>query len=236
MSTSSCAVPEPAASSESDIELRCLAASFTVVAGLPDTRHRSGRLDVDGIVAGQALDIVDIETHGAVIAVEQEARQGRGQHHGIAHRDVDRGAAEFGRAPRHRHDARGAGEFRNVEIDLGGAVGCDRDDAGIERERLLRRRAALQLGSRIAARLDLAACALHAVDQLAVEIADLRAHLALAEIVIVGRRRLVIGEVENADIDGGDHHLGVLAGVEAAELDRNLQARSSAAPKPAATA
>ena len=29
-----------------------------------------------------------------MIAVEQKARQGRGQHHGIAHRDVNRGAAE----------------------------------------------------------------------------------------------------------------------------------------------
>ncbi len=108
-----------------------------------------------------------------MIAVEQEARQGRRQHDRIAHRDVSRGAAEFGRGPGHRHQARGAGEFRNIEIDLGRAVGCDSDDAGIKRERLLRRRAALQLGSGIAARLDLTSRPLHAVDQLAVEIADL---------------------------------------------------------------
>ena len=49
--------------------------------------------------------------------------------------------------PGHRHHAHGAGEVRDVERDLGGAVGLDRDDAGIERERLLRRRRALQLGA-----------------------------------------------------------------------------------------
>ena len=37
ISTSKFAVPAPPASSASDIELRCLAASFSVVAGLPDT-------------------------------------------------------------------------------------------------------------------------------------------------------------------------------------------------------
>ena len=147
MSTSRLAVPAPPASSASDIEVRCLAASLTVVAGLPVTFTGPDALDVDGVIAGCAFDIVEIETHGAVIAVEQEARQGRGQHHGIAHRDVGRGAAEFGRGPRHRHHPRGAGEFRNVETDLGGAVGADRDDAGIQRQRLLRRRAALQLGA-----------------------------------------------------------------------------------------
>ena len=53
------------------------------------------------------------------------------------------------------------------------AVGADRDDAGIQRQRLLRRRTALQLGAAgIAAGADLAARALHAVDQLPVEVAD----------------------------------------------------------------
>ena len=93
------------------------------------------------------------------------------------------------------------------------AVGADRDDAGIQRQRLLRRRAALQLGAGgIAAGLELAAGALHAVDQLPVEVADFRGHAALAEIIIVRRRRLVIGQVENADIDRGNDDLGVFAG------------------------
>ena len=89
----------------------------------------------------------------------------------------------------------------------------DRDDAGIQRQRLLRRRTALQLGAGgIAAGLDLAARALHAVDQLPIEVADFRRHAALAEIVVVRRRRLVVGQIENADIDGGNDDLGVFAG------------------------
>ena len=189
-------------------------------------RHLDGAcdLDIDGVVAGRAFDVVEVETHGALVAVEQEARQGRGQHHRIAHGDVDRGAAEFGRRPRHRHHPRGAGEFGNVEADLRRTVGADRDDAGIERQRLLRGRAALQFAAGgVAAGFDLAAGALHAVDQLSVEVADLRGQAALAEIVIVRRRRLVVGQVEDADVDGGNDDLGVFAGIEPAELDRNLQ-------------
>ena len=123
------------------------------------------------------------------------------------------------------------------KADLGGAVGADRDDAGIQRQRLLRGRRALQLGAAgIAAGLDLAARALHAVDQLPIEVADFRGQAALAEIIVVRRRRLVIGQIENADIDRGDDDLGVLAGIEPAELDRNLQRAARAAPAAAATA
>ena len=107
------------------------------------------------------------------------------------------------------------------------AVGADRDDPRIERQRLLRGRRALQLGAGgIATGPDLAARTLHAVDQLPVEVADLGRQAALAEIVIIRRRRLVIGQIENADIDRGDDDLGVLAGIEPAELDRNLQCRA----------
>ena len=162
--------------------------------------------------------------HGAAIAVEQEARQRRGQHHRIADGDVADRAADLVLAPGHRHHARGAGEVRDVEHDLGGAVGLDGDDAGIERERLLRRRRALQLGRRrVAAGPDLAARALHAVDELAVEVADVGGEPALAEIVVVGRRRLVAGQVEDADIDRGDDDARLLAGGEPADLDRNAQ-------------
>ena len=176
------------------------------------------------IVAGRAFDIVELEMHGAAIAVEQEARQRRGQHHRIADDDVAGGAADLVLAPGDRHHARGAGEIRDVEHDLGGAVGLDRDDAGIERERLLRRRRALQLGrARIAAGADLAARALHAVDQLAVEVADVGGEPALAEVIVVGRRRLVAGEIEDADIDRGDDDARLLAGAEPADLDRNAQ-------------
>jgi hypothetical protein len=89
----------------------------------------------------------------------------------------------------------------------------------------LRRRRALQLRAGVAAGPDLAARALHAVDELAIEIADLRRQPPLAEIVVIRRRRLVVGEVENADVNRGNHDLGVLAGIESFEPDRNLQRR-----------
>ncbi len=101
---------------ERDNELRCLAASFTIGGGI--TGHSSpGRPSstLDDVVAGLALDIVDVQTHRAVVAVEQEARQRRRQHQDRAGHDVGGGAAELGRGPRHRHHARGAGELRNVE-------------------------------------------------------------------------------------------------------------------------
>ena len=185
--------------------------------------YRPRGLDGDGEVTGCAFDIVDVEAHGALVAVEQEARQSRGQHHGIAHGDIGRGAAELGGRPGHRHHPRGAGELRNVKADFGRAVRTDRDDAGVKRQRLLRRRAAGQLRTRVAAGFDLATRALHAVDQLAVEVAHFGGEAALAEIEIVRRRRLVVGEIEDADIDGGDDDLGVLAGIETADLHRNLQ-------------
>ena len=153
----------------------------------------------------------------AAIAGEQEARQRRGEHHRIADDDVADGAADLVLRPGDRHHARGAGEGRDVEHDLGGAVGLDGDDAGIERERLLRRRrcpAARAPRPSPPVRI-CAARALHAVDELAVEVADLGGEPALAEIVVVGRRRLVVGQVEDADVDRGDDDARLLAGARA---------------------
>ena len=156
----------------------------------------------DLIIAGLAFDIVEVEPERALVAHQQEARERGGEHHGIAHHDVGRGVADLVVAPGDRHHPHGADEARNVEADLGGAVRTNRDDAGIERERCLGRRTALQLAfAAVATRPDLAPGALHAVDQLAVQVADLGGELALAEIISVGVGRLVVGEIEDTDID-----------------------------------
>jgi hypothetical protein len=55
---------------------------------------------------------------------------------------------------------------------------------------------------------------------LPINISDLSSEPPLAEIVIVGRRRLVIGEIENADIDGGHDDMRLLAGRKTRELYR----------------
>ena len=73
-------------------------------------------------------------------------------------------------------------KFRNVERDFGRAVGFDAYDAGIERERRLRRRVPAAPPPCVAAGADRAARALHAVDQLTIEVADLGTEPALAEI------------------------------------------------------
>ena len=164
-------------------------------------RRRHG----DRVIAGLPFDIVEIEMNGRAVAGKQEARQRRRQHDRIAHDDVGGGVADLVLAPRHRHDAQRAFEIGHVERNLRVAVRADRDDAGIERHRRSRGRTALQLRALVAAGANLAARALHAVDQLAVEVADFRRKRALAEIVIVGRRRLVVRQIENADVDRGDH-------------------------------
>ena len=161
-----------------------------------------------------------------LVAGQQEARQGGRDHHRIAHHHVAGAMADLVLAPGRRHHPDRAGEGGNVEADFGGAVGADRDDAGIEGKRRLGRRAALQRPfAGIAAGADLALGALHAVDQLAVKVADLGRELALPEIIVVGRRHFIIGEIEDADIDGRDDHARLLAGAEPGQLDRYAQRR-----------
>src|SRR5262249_36912163 len=116
------------------------------------------------------------------------------------------------------------GKRRDVEASLSGAVGPDGDDAGIERERGLRRRATLQLaGAAVATSADLPLGTLHAVDQLAVKVSDLGRQLALPEEVILGRGRVVIGEVEDADIHRRRHDPRYIARGESGNLDRHAE-------------
>ena len=88
-------------------------------------------------------------------------------------------------------------EIGKLEVDVGAAVGADLDDAGIERHDRLDRRVALHLrAGRVAARAQLAAFGAHAVDQPAIEIADLEAELGLGIEPLLRRRCFELGEVE----------------------------------------
>jgi hypothetical protein len=138
------------------------------------------------VVAGLTLDIVEIEMKRGAVAGKQKARQGRGQYDRIADSDIGRSLADFVLAPGHRHDSQCAGEIRNVERNIGGAVLADGDETREQCHRRSGWRTALQLRAFVAAAADLAACALHAVDQVAVEVADIGRQRALAEIVIAG--------------------------------------------------
>src|SRR6202011_4585003 len=122
--------------------------------------------DLHAVVAGRCFNVVDVKTHGAAVAVEQETRKRCRDDQWIADRHVTSGAADLILRPGDGHDTRSAGEVRNVKHDLSGAVGFDRDNAGIKRERLLCGRRALQIRTRVATGLDLTARALHAIDNL----------------------------------------------------------------------
>ena len=115
-------------------------------------------------------------------------------------------------------------------MHLGGAVGLDRDDAGIERERLLRRRRCPaarppRCRRRCGSGRACPACRRSAGRR----DRGFRREPALAEIVVVGRRRLVVGQVEDADIDGGDDDARLLAGAQARRPSPECAARCSAA-------
>ena len=183
----------------------------------------TARAHRDGVFTRRTFDVIEFEMHGAAVTDQQEARQRGGEHNRIADDDIADRTADLVLAPGHRHDARGAGERRNVERHFGGAVRLHRDDTGIERKRRLRWRTAAKLGAGVAAGLDLANRALQAVDQLTVKVAQLGRQPPLAEIMVIRRRGLVVGQIENAEIDGGDDDARLLACGKPVHFDRNAQ-------------
>ena len=169
-------------------------------------------LELEAVVAGSTRDVVDLDEEPRAVAGEQELRDAGADHHRIADQHVLDRMADAVARPGHGHDADGAVELRHVEGDRRLAVGADFDDAGIEGHQLLGGRGRGEPRSAaVAAGADLARHALHAVDEQAVEIADLDAELALAEIPVVRRGRLEVGEVEDAEVDRGDRDEGFRA-------------------------
>ena len=121
------------------------------------------------------------------------------------------GMADAVLGPGHRHDADGAVEVGHVEGDGRLAVGADLRRCRNRRRPASRSAAALRAATAPPSPPErtVAGHALHAVDQEAVEVADLDAELALAEIPVVRRRRLEVGEVEDAEVDRGDRDIGL---------------------------
>ena len=190
--------------------------------GLVAGREVSGRGDRQLVIAGGAVGVGDIEAHGRGIAGRQEARQAGRDHHRIAHDDIGLGMADGFLGPGDGHDAHGAVELRDVEVDPRLAVGIEFNRAGEEGDQLLGRRTALRLHvGAVATCPELAGGAERAVDQAAIKVADLETQHALTEEPILRIWRLVVGEIEDADIDGRDHHIGVAAGLRAVDGDRD---------------
>ena len=149
--------------------------------------------------------------HLRAVAEIEEARQRRGDDDGVAHDHVRLGRADLALRPGDRHHADRAVESGDIEADVGDAVGADLDHAGKQRERGLRRQIALEVAAAVAAAVQRAGGAFHAVDQEAVEVANVHAELALAEEITGRVGGLEAGQVQNADIDGGDRDLGLLS-------------------------
>ena len=191
-----------------------------------------GRTSRNGqpVSAGRALDIVQIELETCVIAERQESRSRRQHRHRITHDDVAARAAELVGAPRDRHHPDRSVELRQVEIDACLSVGTDPHDAGELGHRRLDWRATLHrhAAPTVATRPQPARIRMHAVDQPAIEIAQLGAELRLRVEPLLWPRRLVARQIEDADVDRGNRDVGLLVGPEPVELDRHREPRSGA--------
>ena len=159
-------------------------------------------VEIERIVARFALDVVDVDMH------LRDGRRRRGSAASVAATTTGSrtitsasGRADLVLRPGDRHHAHRAVEAGHVEGDVGDAVASELDHAGKQRERRLRRQIALEVAAAVAAGVDRAGRALHAVDQHAVEVADLDGELALAEEIAGRVGRLEAGQVEDADID-----------------------------------
>ena len=185
--------------------------------------QRAVDVEVEPVVARFAFDIVEVDMDLRAVAEIEEARQGRRDDDGVAHDHVGFGRADLRFRPRDRHHPDRAVERRQVEGDARRAVGADLDHAGEQRQRRLGRQIAFEAAGAVAAGLQRAGRALHAVDQHAVEVADVDGELALAEEIAARVGRLVAGEIEDADVDRGDRDLRLFARRETADLDRHGQ-------------
>ena len=183
-------------------------------------RQRPVDVEVERVVARVALDVVDLDMHLRPVADVEEARQGRRDDDRVAHDDVRLGRADLVLRPGDGGEPHRAVERRQIEGHRRLALVVELHHAGKERERRLRRQVAFEIAARVAAGMDRARRALHAVDQHAPEVADLDRELALAEEVGARVRRLEAGEVENADVDRRHRHPRLLARREARDLDR----------------
>ncbi len=183
-------------------------------------RQRPVNVEVERVVARVALDVVDLDMHLRPVADVEEARQGRRDDDRVAHHDVRLRRPDLVLRPGDRGEPDRAVERRQIEGHRRLAVGVELHHAGEERERRLRRQIAFEVAARVAAGVDGARRALHAVDQHAPEVADLDRELALAEEIGARVRRLEAGQVEDADVDGRHGHPRLLARREAGDLDR----------------
>ena len=199
------------------VEMQRLAQGFGV------RRQRPVQVEVERIVAGLAIDVVDVDMHLGAVADIEEARQRRRDDDRVPHSDVGLGGADLVPAPGDSGEPHRAVEARQVERQRRLALVVELDDPGEERERRLGWQIAFEIAALIAAGLNGPGHALHAVDQHAPEVADLDRQLALAEEIRARVRCPVAGKVEDAEVDRRDGDMRLLSRREACDRDRDLE-------------
>ena len=177
-------------------------------------------VEVELVGARIALDVVEIDMHFGAVADIEEARQGGGDNDRVAHRHVGLRGSDLVFRPGDGGQPHRAVERRQIERDGRVPMIVHPDDAREQRQRLLRRQIAFEGAARVAAGMDSAGRALHAVDQHAPEVANLDRQFALPEEIGARVRRLEPGQIEDADIDRGDGHPRLFARRKAGDVNR----------------
>ena len=182
-------------------------------------------MQIDPDFAGRRIRIGDFQQQAALIAGGEEAGQAGRQHDGIANDHITRGRAHTRFRPHHGHDPERAVEGRQIEARARRAVGADFHRAGEEAHKLFRgrRRGGAGIALGIAARAHPAHGAVHAVDQAAIEIADLHAEASLAKVMAGRIGAFEAGHVENAEIHCGDGGIGLLARLHIGNPQRHIE-------------
>src|SRR5262249_47383810 len=150
----------------------------------------------------------------------------------ITHDHVFGGGTDLVTAPRHGREPYRAIEVRQLKLDLRRAVGTDPNDAGEESQRRLHRRTAHDRHAprTIPTGAQGASLGAHAIDQPAIDIADLGAKPALPEEPILWFRGLEARQVEDANVGRRNGDARLLTQAKAGNLDRDGQRGSGFDP------
>ena len=174
-------------------------------------RYRTMGLDGGDILAGAALDIVQVQRRADTVAGRQEARQHQIGHHRITHDQHAVGMAQFVGAPGHRHQAQRAIKIRHIKSDIGHPAGAHLHDAAEQRHGALGHHGKRTAAKAVAALLQRTDRALFDADQAAIVIAHQHAQAALAEIIFGRVRRLEVGKLQDALVHRSQCHIHIFA-------------------------
>ncbi len=208
--------PRPAAVTGIVICVLAPAASWTLRRVASAAHQQTGPLhvEIDGVSAGRALDVVDLEMEARLVADGEEARQRRLGHDRIAHDARRRWPGRCGRSdqatPITRTEPLKAGSSKSTFAIAVRRRPSPRRNSGRPAPASASRHRARGAASPPSADARRGVPCMPSIS-IPVEIAQIMAELALAEEESARIGALVAGEIEDADIDGGERDEGLLA-------------------------